>query len=87
MRLPTTEEVKLAVFGLIGDSAGGLSGFNGNFFHAFWDIVGEYVVEMVKAFFNGQDLPRFITHTNLVLLPKNKEVIIFSDMRPISLTS
>nr|XP_009757417.1 PREDICTED: uncharacterized protein LOC104210257 [Nicotiana sylvestris] len=37
------------------------------------DIVEEDVVEMVKAFFNGQDLPRFITHTNLVLLPKKKE--------------
>nr|XP_016500520.1 PREDICTED: uncharacterized protein LOC107818927 [Nicotiana tabacum] len=42
---------------------------------------------MVKAFFNGHELPRYITHTNLVLLPKKKEVVSFSDMRPISLSN
>lgn len=42
---------------------------------------------MVKEFFNGNDLPRYITHTNLVLLPKKKEVVTFPDMRPISLNN
>ncbi|XP_019231693.1 PREDICTED: uncharacterized protein LOC109212501 [Nicotiana attenuata] len=28
---------------------------------------------MVKAFFCGQELPKFVTHTNLVLFPKKKE--------------
>ncbi|XP_075109126.1 uncharacterized protein LOC142180920 [Nicotiana tabacum] len=87
LRQPTAEEVKQAMYGLNGDSAGGSDGFNGCFFHSCWDIVGEDVMDMVKAFFNGQDLPRFITHTNLVLLPKKKEVITFSDMRPISLSN
>lgn len=44
-------------------------------------------MKMVKAFFNGQELPSFVSHTNLVLLPKNKEVNSFSDMRPISLSN
>ncbi|XP_019244346.1 PREDICTED: uncharacterized protein LOC109224216 [Nicotiana attenuata] len=87
LRQPTAEEVKRAVYGLNGDSAGGPDRFNDCFFHSCWDIVGEDVVEMVKAIFNGQDLPRFITHTNLVLLPKKKGVIAFSDMRPISLSN
>lgn len=52
-KIPTTEEVKHAVFGLNGDSAGGPDGFNGNFFHACWDIVGVDVVEMMKAFVAG----------------------------------
>lgn len=43
--------------------------------------------EMIKALFNGQQLPKIITHTNLVLLPKKKEVNTFSDMRPISLSN
>lgn len=85
MRQPTCKEVKLAVFGLNSESAGGPNGFNEKCFQYCWDIIGEDVVEMVKAFFNGQDLPKFATHTNLVLLPKMKEVIIFSDMRPIRL--
>lgn len=42
-------------------------------------------MEIVKAFFNCQELPRFITHTNLVLLPKKKAMISYSDMRPIRL--
>ncbi|XP_075088070.1 uncharacterized protein LOC142170146 [Nicotiana tabacum] len=42
---------------------------------------------MVRAFFNGHELPKCLTHTNLVLLPKKKEVTIFSDLRPISLSN
>lgn len=42
---------------------------------------------MVKSFFCGRTLRRYITHTNLVLLPKKKEVRTFSDLRPISLSS
>nr|XP_009774912.1 PREDICTED: uncharacterized protein LOC104224892 [Nicotiana sylvestris] len=84
---PTREEVKQAVYGSNGQSAGGPDGFNGSFFHACWETIGDDVVEMVKAFFNGHELPKFITHTNLVLLPKKKEVITFSDMWPISLSN
>lgn len=32
-------------------------------------------------------MPRFITYTNLVLLPKKKEVNTFGDLRPISLSN
>lgn len=42
---------------------------------------------MVNAFFNGPELPRFIIHTNLVLLPKKKEITTFSDIRQISLSN
>lgn len=45
------------------------------------------MIEMVKNFFNGQELPRYVTHTNLVLLPKKKEATTFSDMRHISLSN
>ncbi|XP_019242361.1 PREDICTED: uncharacterized protein LOC109222455, partial [Nicotiana attenuata] len=62
---PTREEVKKAVYGLNGDSAGGPDGFTGAFFHTCWDIVGEDIYAMVLAFFNGQQLPKSITHTNL----------------------
>lgn len=87
IKQPTKEEVRHAVFGLNGDSAGGPDGFTGCFFHTCWDIIAEDMVNMVHAFFNGHELPRHITHTNLVLLPKKKEVVTFSDMRPISLSN
>lgn len=42
---------------------------------------------MVRALLNGQKSLKFVTHTNLVLLPKKNEVNTFSDMRPISLNN
>lgn len=42
---------------------------------------------MVIAFFFGGKLPRFITHTNLVLLPKKLVVNNFSDLRLILLSN
>ncbi|WMV07615.1 hypothetical protein MTR67_001000 [Solanum verrucosum] len=73
--LPFEEEVKEVVFALNGDSAIGLDGFSELFFQSCWDTVKSDIVNMVKAFFCGHELPRFITHTNLVLIPKNEEII------------
>ncbi|XP_060190578.1 uncharacterized protein LOC132619809 [Lycium barbarum] len=83
--LPNEEEVKEAVFALNGESACGPDGFTGLFFQSCWEIVKLDVVDMVKAFFVGKELPRFITHTNLILIPKKEQVQSFSDLRPISL--
>ncbi|XP_075099299.1 uncharacterized protein LOC142176126 [Nicotiana tabacum] len=72
IKQPTIEEVKKVVFGLNRESAGGPDSFNGCFFHACWDTIWEDVFDMVRAFFN-----KFMTHTNLVLLPKKKKVTTF----------
>lgn len=42
---------------------------------------------MVMAFFCGVELQKFITHTNIMLLPKKKNVATFLDTRPISLSN
>lgn len=42
---------------------------------------------MVTAFFYGSEIPKFITHTNVVLIPKKDKVTKFADLRPISLSS
>uniref|UniRef100_A0A1U7V1B1 Uncharacterized protein LOC104212570 n=1 Tax=Nicotiana sylvestris TaxID=4096 RepID=A0A1U7V1B1_NICSY len=87
MALPSNEEVKRAVMGLNGDSAGGPDDFTGAFYQTCWETIEEDVVGMVRAFFCGQQLPKSVTHTNLVLLPKKKEVMTFADMRPIGLSN
>ncbi|XP_070032400.1 uncharacterized protein [Nicotiana tomentosiformis] len=74
-------KVKHVVFGLNGD------GFTSKFYQTSWDIIGDDVLNMVRAFFCGAELPKYITHTNLVLLPKKKNVATFSDMRPITLSN
>ncbi|XP_075101679.1 uncharacterized protein LOC142177113 [Nicotiana tabacum] len=82
---PTMEGVKASIFGLNGDSASGPDGFTGQFYQARWEVVCDDVLNMVRAFFCGAELPNFITHTNLILLSKKKNVAIFSDIRAISL--
>ncbi|XP_075097373.1 uncharacterized protein LOC142174882 [Nicotiana tabacum] len=87
IKQPTKEEVKVVVLGLNGDSAEGPDGVTGKFYHSCWDIIRDDLYDMVRAFFNGYELPKCVTHTNLVLLPKKKEVTTFSDLRPISLSN
>ncbi|XP_059284862.1 uncharacterized protein LOC132038160 [Lycium ferocissimum] len=84
---PTKEEVKEAVFALSGDSASGPDGFTGVSYQQCWDIVGNDVHAVVLSFFYGAELPKSITHTNLVLIPKRHLIQTFSDMRPISLSN
>ncbi|XP_060200453.1 uncharacterized protein LOC132628704 [Lycium barbarum] len=79
--------VKQTVFELSGDSASGPDRLTGIFYQCCWETVGVDVFNVVKVFFEVQTLPKSITHTNLVLLPKNNEVESFSDMRPISLSN
>lgn len=51
--MPDREEIKKAVFSLIGDSAGGPDGFPRSFYHQSWDIIEEDICGMVRAFFCG----------------------------------
>ncbi|XP_049379842.1 uncharacterized protein LOC125844580 [Solanum stenotomum] len=69
-KLSNQDEVKKVVFKLNGSSACGPDGFIGHFFQSCWEIIGEDITKVVRAFFCGQKLPKFVTHTNLVLLPK-----------------
>jgi len=45
------------------------------------------MIIVVQVFFKGATLPKSITHTNLVLLPKKDFPQSFSDLRPISLSN
>ncbi|XP_060170652.1 uncharacterized protein LOC132601587 [Lycium barbarum] len=69
--MPSLEEVHKAVFELAGDSAYG----------------PDDVYNVFKAFFDGQTLPKSVTHTNLVLLPKKEIINNFSDLRPMRLSN
>ncbi|XP_075088439.1 uncharacterized protein LOC142170431 [Nicotiana tabacum] len=47
IKQPTKEEVKVAIFGLNGDSAGGPDGMTGKLYHSCWDIIGDDLYDMV----------------------------------------
>ncbi|XP_060212008.1 uncharacterized protein LOC132639585 [Lycium barbarum] len=87
LSMPTLEEVKKAVFELSADSVGGPDGMIGSFYQVCWDIVSVDVYNLVKAFFDGQTLPKSVIHTHLVLIPKKNNIETFADMRPISLSN
>ena len=53
-----------------GESAAGPDGFTGKFFTFAWDVVAEDVYKAVLSFFCGVELPRSITATTIVLIPK-----------------
>lgn len=86
-RIPLEVKVKEAVFSLNSESACGRDGFLGKFFQCCWEIIKEDIIKIMIAFFCGWELPRYVTHTNLVLIPKKEHVTRFTDLRPISLST
>ncbi|XP_027184031.1 uncharacterized protein LOC113782338 [Coffea eugenioides] len=82
---PTIEEVHRVVKAMDGDSAAGPDGFTGKFFTFAWEVIAQDVYAAVLSFFCGAELPRFITSTSLVLIPKVSSPQDFSKFRPISL--
>lgn len=86
-QIPNLQEVNVEVMGLNRNNTEGPDGMTVDFFPDAWDIIGNYVHQMVVDFFYGYKLQKFITHTNFVLLPKKLVVNTFSDMRSISLSN
>lgn len=82
--MPEIEEVK-HVFSLKGESTCGPNHLSVTFYQICWDIVGQDVIELVKAIFERNTLPRSITHSNPILLPKKANRQNLVDLRPISL--
>lgn len=69
-KMSTIEEVRMVVFALNGGSTSILDDFSDLFFQSCWELIGRDITRMVEAFFCGQQIPRFISYTNLVLSPK-----------------
>lgn len=67
------------------DSSRGPDGYNGHFYQASWDIIKEDVCNFVQGFFSGSNLSKFITHTNLVLIPKVTSPNTLDQLCPISM--
>lgn len=69
------------------DNASGSDGYSGAFLQKCWDIISQGIVQMVMAFFSGSELPKFISHTNVVHIPKKEIMLTYNDLRPKSLSS
>ncbi|XP_060210211.1 uncharacterized protein LOC132637082 [Lycium barbarum] len=83
--MPTMDEVKEGVFSINPESALGPDGLNALFYQASWTIIAKEVHEAVVPFFEGENIPKFFTHTCLVMIPKVDFPQHLTDLRPISL--
>ena len=61
-------------------------GLSGAFYQHCWDILGNNIFKMVQDFFMCNSLPKSITLTNFVVLPKKEQTRSLCDLRPISLS-
>ncbi|KAL6213537.1 hypothetical protein ACLB2K_012984 [Fragaria x ananassa] len=79
------EEVKVALFQMHPSKAPGPDGMSPFFFQKYWDLVGVEVSNAVISFLTTKDMPHDLNFTNVVLIPKVKEVQYMTELRPIAL--
>ncbi|XP_015159877.1 uncharacterized protein [Solanum tuberosum] len=85
--LPTIDELKEVVFSMNPTSAAGPDGMSGCFFQKCWQIIKYDLLAVILAFFNGQMIPKYFSHSCIVLLPKVNNPNKLSEFRPISLSN
>lgn len=77
--------MKNVIFSMDKESAAGPDGFTGNFFTVAWEVIAEDAHRAIVSFFCGAVLPRSITATAIVLLPKVQCPQDFTQYQSISL--
>jgi len=80
----TTDEIKVALFQMGPKKALGLDGMNALFYQKFWHVVGDNIVSAMLDYLNSSVMHPDINHTNIVLIPKVKNLEKMVDFRPIS---
>lgn len=81
----TKEEVESAIKGFHQTKAPGPNGFPYLFYQQYWPIVGDQAITDCLDILNNAKSIKEWNHTNLVLIPKVKDVRLVIDYRPISL--
>ncbi|KAL9660817.1 hypothetical protein QQ045_025635 [Rhodiola kirilowii] len=79
-------DIQSAVFQLGATKAPGPDGYSALFYHEFWNLVKEDVIQASLNFLNGGGtLERGMNDTLIALVPKTKSPETFDELRPISL--
>ena len=64
------EEIKNFLWSLKAFKAPGPDGLHAGFFHRFWLIVGNSVIDLMKKVFVERKVLEFLNRTHIVLIPK-----------------
>ena len=81
----TNEEVKRALFQMFPSKAPSPDGFPAHFYQRHWDLCGDEVTSVVMRIIRGEESPKSINDTVLVLILEVKNPTLLSQFRPISL--
>ncbi|KAM6568466.1 hypothetical protein CsatB_016451 [Cannabis sativa] len=81
----SNEEVRKALFQMHPDKSPGPDGMTPGFYQRCWSTVGPDTTQMIRNFFSNGELPQGLNDTHVVLIPKVRNPISMSDLRPISL--
>lgn len=69
------------------DKSQGLDGFNFKFFHTFWPLLKEDILDLFNDFHKSKCFVKSLNSTSLVLIPKMVGAKNIKNFRPISLVS
>ncbi|XP_026420116.1 uncharacterized protein LOC113316107 [Papaver somniferum] len=86
-RIPSSEEIKHAVFDLGEDSAPGPDGFSGCFYRHCWDIIQDDLLRAVIYCWNSGHIPNGVNSSLIVLIPKVRGANSLRNFRPIGLSN
>ncbi|XP_026448425.1 uncharacterized protein LOC113348777 [Papaver somniferum] len=86
-RIPSSEEIKQAVFDLGVDSAPGPDGFSGCFYRHCWDIIQDDLLRAVIYCWNSGHIPNVVNSSLIVLIPKVRGANSLRNFRPIGLSN
>ena len=80
----TPEEIRQAMFSILGNKAPGLDGFNSFFFKHTWEVIGGLVVQAIQNFFNTGQLVKEINTTIITLILKIPNAFRMGEFLPIA---
>jgi len=80
----TNQEIKLAIFSIPNHKSPGPDSYSNGFFKHTWSQTGPMVCEAVKEFFRTGYMPRYLSATKLIILPKVLHPQTATEFRPIS---
>lgn len=81
----STKEVKAVVKELLWKKAPEIDMMPAEFFQACWEDIGLYMVEFIKEVFFKGYLPKKINTSNILFIPKIRDLSLITNYQPISL--